>query len=147
MCHLLLAPIYKLKHHRVGDMQSRKLIESTWWHEDFSAMVNAFSFGPRQHDHGVAAVVFVEAGGGSAGHTTKHGGRIHAVHHVVVIHETGVELGVSMSDGLSDWLGNDAYHGGGRKELLEALPFNNRLEPDRSFIIELNVRVLVFGEA
>ncbi len=60
-------------------------------------MVDALAFGARQHDHGVAAVVLVEAGGGSAGHTAQHRGWIHAVHHVVVIGETGAELRLSVS--------------------------------------------------
>lgn len=80
-------------------MQSCELVEGTRWHKDFPAVVDVLAFGAGQHDHGVAAVVFIEAERSAAGHAAHHGWRIHAVHHVVVVvEELGAKLWI-----VSEW--------------------------------------------
>lgn len=56
-------------------------------------MVDILSFWARQHSHGVAAIIFIEAAGGSHGSSSHDGGWVHTPpHHRVFIVITTAEL-------------------------------------------------------
>lgn len=93
MCRPFLGAVDEFEQHGVCDFQTSELVERARRHDNLSTVVDVLSFWTRQHSHGVAAIVFIEAAGGSHGSSSHDGGWVHTpAHHCVFIIITAAEL-------------------------------------------------------
>src|SRR5215469_14079901 len=87
MCLLLFRAVEELKQHGICDMKPCEFVQSTWWQEDFAAVVGVFSIWPCHHGHRVTPKVLVKTTQCSSS-LPHHCSLVHA-HGVIVVEVAG----------------------------------------------------------
>ena len=87
----------QLEEHRVGDVKSSELVEGTWGHENFAAVVGRLSIWTGKHGDGIASILLIKDLT-MTGKSLAHGWGEH-VHGIIFVVVHGVELsGVRISE-------------------------------------------------